>query len=55
MIATRGMGIGWGTPAAFGMGPSAGATLPDMPTVTGYVIVTIDGVRYGLWASRLDP
>ena len=30
-------------------------TLPAMPTFTGYVIVTIDGVRYALAAARLDP
>lgn len=30
-------------------------SLPAMPTLTGYIIITVDGVRYGLWASRLDP
>lgn len=29
--------------------------LPPMPTLTGYVIVTIDGVRYALAAARLGP
>ena len=37
--------------------PDRGETfiLPAVPTFTGYVVVTIDGVRYGLWAARLDP
>ena len=29
--------------------------LPAMPAFTGYVIVTIDGVRYALAGARLDP
>lgn len=29
--------------------------LPAMPALAGYIVVTIDGVRYALWASRLDP
>jgi len=29
--------------------------LPPMPMLSGYIIVTIGGVRYALWASILDP
>lgn len=30
-------------------------TAPPMPALTGYIIITIDGVRYAVPAARLDP
>lgn len=30
-------------------------TLPPMLAVTGYIIVTIDGIRYAIPATPLDP
>lgn len=30
-------------------------TLPPMLAVTGYIVVTIDGIRYAIPATPLDP